>query len=216
MDREARRDVLRVAFAAGAFVVLALLVAPQRDAAPWETDVVDWATKVPDVLGVPARGVMQLGAKAAVPLVAIGLWLVTRRWTAAVAVLAAALIESPTNRWFKDIIDRPRPSGVRTREHVGDHGFPSGHTATAFALAAVATAYLPKRWRWLPFTLAAIVGLARMHVGVHYPSDVLGGALWGLTVGWTVVLVAHVGPRLKLTRRSSVPSTETDERRNEL
>jgi undecaprenyl-diphosphatase len=75
-------------------------------------------------------------------------------------------------------------------------GFVSGHTAVAFALAAVAAPHLGRRGRLVAWALAALVGLARMYVGVHLPLDVLGGAGLGLTVGAIVsLLVGRFGPR---------------------
>ena len=57
--------------------------------------------------------------------------------------------------------------------------FPSGHTVTAFALALSLSLFLP-RWRWPLLVIAALVGLSRIVLGQHYPSDVLAGALLGL------------------------------------
>jgi len=78
---------------------------------------------------------------------------------------------------------------VRLREAQDGFGYPSSHTATAFGAAVVLTFLVPRRWRWAPLTVAAVVGLTRMHVGVHYPLDVVGGALIGLAVGLAVVAV---------------------------
>jgi undecaprenyl-diphosphatase len=82
---------------------------------------------------------------------------------------------------------------VAVRESADGFGFPSGHSAVAWALAVVIAAWLPPRWRWLPVTAAALVAAGRIDAGVHYPLDVVGGGLWGLTVG--LVVVAATGPR---------------------
>lgn len=57
--------------------------------------------------------------------------------------------------------------------------FPSGHTATAFSLAMAITYVWPK-FSALAWTAAIAIGISRIAIGAHYPSDVLGGALTGI------------------------------------
>lgn len=57
--------------------------------------------------------------------------------------------------------------------------FPSGHTATAFALA-MAIAYLWPRWSVVAWVFAILIGISRLAIGAHYPSDIMGGAVVGL------------------------------------
>ena len=62
----------------------------------------------------------------------------------------------------------------------GSWSFPSGHTSSAFALATSLSIVYPKWYVIVPSYLwASSVGYSRMHLGVHYPSDVLAGALVG-------------------------------------
>lgn len=63
----------------------------------------------------------------------------------------------------------------------GSYSFPSGHAATAFSTALVLTTCfgVPPV---LSYGIAALVGITRLYVGVHYPSDVVIGALAGLTI----------------------------------
>ncbi|MCW3070502.1 MAG: hypothetical protein JWO44_392 [Bacteroidetes bacterium] len=62
----------------------------------------------------------------------------------------------------------------------GSPSFPSGHTSDAFATATSVSLAFPKWYVAVPSYLwACSVGYSRMHLGVHYPSDVLGGALIG-------------------------------------
>ncbi len=56
--------------------------------------------------------------------------------------------------------------------------FPSGHATTSFA-AAVALSAIGPRWRPFWFTLAALIALSRVVIGDHFPSDVIGGAVFG-------------------------------------
>ena len=87
----------------------------------------------------------------------------------------------------KHIWDRPRPLlvlfDVRTVDKVlFVHSFPSGHTVTAFAAAFAYSAFLPKTRPFLLF-MAIAVGISRMYLGVHFPVDVLFGALIGSVTG---------------------------------
>ena len=61
--------------------------------------------------------------------------------------------------------------------------FPSGHAIFFFALAAVLYKFDKKLGNWF-FGVATIMGIARVFVGVHWPSDIIGGAVLGIIVGW--------------------------------
>ena len=93
------------------------------------------------------------------------------------ALLAIAVAHMISGMW-----DRPRPFEAH---HVhlfvspsGDPSFPSDHATAAFAIA-VALLLRNRRIGWVAITMATVVSLSRVAVGVHYPSDVLGGALIG-------------------------------------
>lgn len=101
---------------------------------------------------------------------------------------------------LKDSVDRPRPehsdpaieAAVATP---GSPSFPSGHTATAFAAAAVVGAIYP-RLRWPLYTLAALVGVSRIYLGVHFALDVAAGAILGISIGLGLVWAARRGRSL--------------------
>ncbi len=93
---------------------------------------------------------------------------------------------------LKRTVSRLRPSNlpdaiVAPDERIFHNSFPSGHTATAFALACWLWLMLHKtRYRWVGWVgwgLACCIGLSRIYRGVHYPSDVLAGALIGILWG---------------------------------
>ena len=153
----------------------------------WEHDLVDAATRIPGPIGGPMRAIMDLANRALLPLYAALAWLVTRRLPVAVAVLVAATIEGFGIDHLKEWAERPRPTGVRIRDHAGGFGLPSGHTAFACAVAVVIATQLRGWWRAVPCAVAAVVGVARMHVGAHYPLDVVGGALWGTAAAFVAL-----------------------------
>ena len=86
-------------------------------------------------------------------------------------------------KWIKKRTLRPRPYEVHpdivaSGKALDQFSFPSGHTLHAVAFSSVALAYFPwLAWLLLPFV--ALVGLSRLVLGLHYPSDVLAGAAIG-------------------------------------
>jgi undecaprenyl-diphosphatase len=87
------------------------------------------------------------------------------------------------------------------RADVG-HSLPSGHAATAFA-GAVFLGYLFRRFAVPLLVLAALVAFARVYVGVHYPLDVLLGALVGSLVALAVIGALRLRLRTSAGRRRS-------------
>jgi undecaprenyl-diphosphatase len=75
-------------------------------------------------------------------------------------------------------------------------GFPSGHAAWFFALS-LTVYYVNKKWGWWFFGLSVLMGIARIYVGVHWPLDIIGGAIVGLLSAWFVHWLLR-GPRKQL------------------
>ena len=116
---------------------------------------------------------------------------------AGVSALCAMLIGLiVVNFTIKPLVSRPRPWLViadfanLVPEH-DPNSFPSGHTNAAFAFALAVCVSAPKRWmKVTAVCMAAVMGLSRLYVGVHFPSDVLMGAvigsLCGLAGAWVI------------------------------
>ena len=119
--------------------------------------------------------------------------LVTKRyrWAGVSVALALILDLAVCNGFLKPLIGRIRPFRVNAAIELlvaapGDASFPSGHTAASFT--AVTALWLaggvPKWLRWAALSLAVVIALSRLYLYVHWPTDVLGGALLGAALGW--------------------------------
>jgi undecaprenyl-diphosphatase len=113
-------------------------------------------------------------------------------------VAAVALADLATTG-IKALVDRPRPP-LRYAEPKAlvpvphDASFPSGHAATSFAAATVLSFSFPRLAPFL-YLLAAAVAFSRVYVGVHYPLDVIGGALLGVVVATALRLLVRARRR---------------------
>src|SRR3954451_18778967 len=112
------------------------------------------------------------------------------------AVVAAGLsagLALAIGKVLSTLVDRTRPfvahpGGVHLfAAHAADAGFPSDHASAAFAIA-VALLLRDRRWGLATLALATVLAVGRAAIGVHYPSDVLAGAV----LGSTVALLLHV------------------------
>ncbi len=125
-------------------------------------------------------------------------WRPPRR-AGALSLLAMALGLLCTNVVLKHLVARVRPwlvvPGLVPLVNEPDpNSFPSGHTCAAFAAGLSWARALP--WRWAragAVVLAVCMGLSRLYVGVHYPSDVLAGALVGAFCAWAAWLLVTRG-----------------------
>ncbi len=85
--------------------------------------------------------------------------------------------------FFKTLIARPRPchsvENLRVLVHCSPYGFFSAHAANSFGLAALFSKWIPRPWTALLVVAAILQSYSRLHVGVHYPLDLLAGMLWG-------------------------------------
>ena len=136
---------------------------------------------------------------AVIPSAAVVLALLALRRPAASLVLTIGLLALLGSDVLKELVNRPRPDDVLLVPRPESLAFPSGHSAYAMVLCgfafwvvgSLAAPVLLKRV--LQALLVAVIlamGASRVYLGVHWPSDVVGGYLWGITV---LIVVAALG-----------------------
>ena len=156
-----------------------LLVAIQGLHMSWLDPIVSFYTKLGDA------GLLWI----ALSLVML-LWKPTRK-AGALALCAMILGLVVTNITIKPLLSRLRPwldwPIVPLVTEKDPNSFPSGHTCAAFAAGLSWVRALPWRWgRIAAVSAAVLMGLSRLYVGVHYPTDVLAGAVIGSLCAWVV------------------------------
>lgn len=136
-------------------------------------------------------------------LLTIVLLLIPKTRKGGVVLLAALCIEIILcNGILKNLFARTRPyeSGQAVRLLITkpkDYSFPSGHTAAAFAaVTALYLAKVKKVWQ-CAMILAVLIAFSRMYFYVHYPTDILGGALLGIISGLTGYWMVKRCPKLE-------------------
>jgi undecaprenyl-diphosphatase len=129
-------------------------------------------------------------------------WLVWKaRRRAALIIMVVPVLAGVTNSLLKEAFARARPDVVPHLDSIGNLAYPSGHASNAMAFFLLAALLLatkrPRLWRSAAFALALLIGTSRVLLGVHWPSDVLGGWLWGTSfalIGWWVVMRVELLP----------------------
>ena len=131
--------------------------------------------------------------------IALVLSAVYRRWGALWLTVIAVALADWSATGIKALVGRDRPPVHYARPKAlvpvpHDASFPSGHAATSFAAATILTFAFPRLAPAL-FVLAAAVAFSRVYVGVHYPLDVVGGAVLGMLVALALRGVLHLRGR---------------------
>ena len=132
----------------------------------------------------------------------VWIWLVVfggrKGRTAAIMIPCILFISDKISSAFiKEWVGRPRPcheidgvsviQGIHMLVDCGPgKSFPSSHATNSFAIGTVLSFYYP-RLKWVFLTCAALIALSRIAVGVHYPSDIMGGAIIGSLIALFVI-----------------------------
>lgn len=133
----------------------------------------------------------------AVVVYIIKAWKKEAIWIILSMILCVVLTDQLTNL-TKEFFQRPRPSHAVELQgmvhHVqgylgGKFGFVSGHSSNVFGFALLSSLIIRQRWfYYVAFFWAALVAYSRIYLGVHYPLDILGGMVLGMSIAGLVYM----------------------------
>jgi len=164
----------------------------------WEKRWFELINRLPNWLEPVLWAPMQMGSLFGPVIVGLFAWWRWRRWRPAVGAVVVGIVAWQLAKVVKNFVERGRPVDeitdvIRRAGTPSDGlGFVSGHATVAFALATVLSPYLSRPARWGAYAVAALVAVARIHVGAHLPLDTVGGAALGCLLGWAYHLAVGV------------------------
>jgi len=157
----------------------------------WGIMIILWLQHFSPALDLPFKGLSFLGTEdflmLLLPLV---LWCIDRRTGLRLSILF--LFSTYVGALAKVVFNQPRPfeidNQVKALERPTDRGFPSLHTQNAVVVWGYLAYALKRRWLWwLAAALMVLIPLSRLYLGVHFPTDLLGGYIFGGLLLWLAV-----------------------------
>lgn len=165
----------------------------------WLNAIQTWRTPVLDKVMVV---ISSLGNAGIVWIVICVVFLLLKKYRKdGVLMLSSLLLDLVIcNFILKGMVARQRPCWLNETvellvESPVDYSFPSGHTMASFAVAPIIY-HMNKKWGIAAYILSALIGFSRMYLYVHFPTDVLGGVIFGLGIAAFVLFV----DRMQLSR----------------
>lgn len=141
----------------------------------------------------------------------------TRGKLAVIGVILLIVVSDQTGyRILKEIFARPRPCDILTDVITplgctGAYSFPSNHALNNFAAAMFFYKLFPKL-KWVLFITAALISISRVYLGLHYPSDIIGGALIGILLGYVFsTLILIVEKKILARKTQKITDQKTSE-----
>lgn len=134
-----------------------------------------------------------------IPFYILGIYLLIKKYGVktgiyftVAAVLVVVLADKTSVYWFKNVVQRYRPSHNLELEGLvyfvndykgGQFGFVSSHAANMFGIATFMGLALNRKVLYVALLLAALIAYSRIYLGVHYPSDIVAGGILGAFIG---------------------------------
>jgi undecaprenyl-diphosphatase len=179
------------------FVILLLAVQNHEGALSWELPILYTIhDQTGEKLNLLAETLTRLGSFKITTPVIVGMALsfsFSKRWNYSLYTIITFLGAITISYTGKIIVHRARPHLWELVYQIGsDYSFPSGHamSSMSFALVLIILTW-NSSWRWLMIIFGSLFAIAiawtRLYLGVHYPSDILGG--WMMAIAWSMVVL---------------------------
>ncbi len=132
-----------------------------------------------------------------IPIIVLLIWMIgydgkRGKISAVILLVTIICVDGIAAQFIKPWIGRIRPSHAMTEsinllvKPGGLYSFVSNHAANTFAFAVVIHYFYGRKVKWI-FLLAGLIAFSRVYVGVHYPADVVCGALFGYGTAWLIL-----------------------------